>query len=92
MKMACVQALAELARTAPPSGMEQAGGVAIPKFGAEYLIPTPFDRRLVEVIPLAVAQAAMDSGAAQRPIQDMQAYQSRLQAIGRQAFESAQEE
>jgi malate dehydrogenase (oxaloacetate-decarboxylating)(NADP+) len=83
MKMACVQAIAELARTEPPTDMRQAGGVAIPKFGPDYLIPTPFDRRLVEVVPLAVAQAAMDSGAAQRPIQDMQAYHMRLQNIVR---------
>jgi malate dehydrogenase (oxaloacetate-decarboxylating)(NADP+) len=84
MKMACVHAIAELARTEPPSGMEQAGGAAIQKFGPDYLIPTPFDRRLVEVVPMAVAQAAMDSGVAQRPITDMQAYQTRLHEIGRQ--------
>ena len=82
MKMACVHAIAELARTEPGSGKEQAGGVRIPAFGPEYLIPTPFDRRLVEIVPMAVAQAAMDSGAAQRPIQDMQAYQTRLQQLG----------
>jgi malate dehydrogenase (oxaloacetate-decarboxylating)(NADP+) len=83
MKTACVHAIAELARTEPGSGKELAGGVKIPAFGPEYLIPTPFDRRLVEVVPLAVAQAAMDSGAAQRPLQDMQAYRTRLQNIGR---------
>jgi malate dehydrogenase (oxaloacetate-decarboxylating)(NADP+) len=83
MKTACVHAIAELARTEPASGKELAGGVKIPAFGPEYLIPTPFDRRLVEVVPLAVAQAAMDSGAAQRPLQDMQAYRTRLQNIGR---------
>jgi len=82
MKMACVHAIAELARTEPPADMEQAGGVAIPEFGPDYLIPTPFDRRLVEVVPLAVARAAMDSGAAQRPLQDMQAYQARLHQLG----------
>jgi malate dehydrogenase (oxaloacetate-decarboxylating)(NADP+) len=81
MKMACVQAIAELARTEPPTDMQQAGGEAIPKFGPDYLIPTPFDRRLVEVVSMAVAQAAIDSGAAQRPIQDMQAYRKRLQDI-----------
>jgi len=77
-----VQAIAKLARTEPGSGKEQAGGVKIPAFGPEYLIPTPFDRRLVEIVPMAVAHAAMDSGAAQRPIQDMQAYQTRLQQLG----------
>jgi len=82
MKTACVQAIAELARTEPGRGKEQAGGVKIPAFGPEYLIPTPFDRRLVEIVPMAVAQAAMDSGVAQRPIQDMQAYQTRLQKLG----------
>jgi malate dehydrogenase (oxaloacetate-decarboxylating)(NADP+) len=83
MKTACVHAIAELARTEPGSGKELAGGVKIPAFGPEYLIPTPFDRRLVEVVSVAVAQAAMDSGAAQRPLQDMQAYRTRLQNIGR---------
>ena len=83
MKMACVNALAELARTKPTSEEERDSGVTIPEFGPNYLIPTPFDRRLVEVVPMAVAQAAMDSGAAQRPIQDMQAYRSRLQELGR---------
>jgi len=82
MKIACVQAIAELARTEPGRGKEQAGGAKIPAFGPEYLIPTPFDRRLVEIVPMAVAQAAMDSGAAQRPLQDMQAYQTRLQKLG----------
>ena len=83
MKMACVHAIAELARTEPPSGMEHAAGVGIQKFGPDYLIPSPFDHRLVEEVPLAVAQAAMDSGAAQRPLQDMPAYQDRLREIGR---------
>ena len=82
MKMACVEALAELARTKPTSEEERGADVTIPAFGPDYLIPTPFDHRLVEVVPMAVAQAAMDSGAAQRPIQDMQAYHSRLQQLG----------
>ena len=56
--------------------------MTIPAFGPDYLIPTPFDHRLVEVVPMAVAQAAMESGTAQRPIQDMQAYQTRLQQLG----------
>jgi len=85
MKMACVQAIAELARTEPPTDMQQVGGVAIPKFGPDYLIPTPFDRRLVEVVPMAVAQAAMNSGAAQRPIQDMREYQTRLHQLVQQS-------
>jgi malate dehydrogenase (oxaloacetate-decarboxylating)(NADP+) len=82
MKTACVHAIAELTLTEPARGSEQAGGVAIPKFGPDYLIPSPFDPRLVEVVPMAVAQAAMESGAAQRPIQDMQAYQKRLHQFG----------
>jgi len=82
MKMACVKAIAELARTEPPQGMQQASDANIQKFGPDYLIPSPFDRRLVEVVPTAVAQAAMDSGAAQRPIRDMQAYQTRLHQLG----------
>ena len=82
MKMACVNALAELARTPPTPDKQTKGGVQIPDFGPDYLIPTPFDHRLVEVVPMAVAQAAMESGTAQRPIQDMQAYQTRLQQLG----------
>jgi len=81
MKTACVHAIAELARSEPLNKEQLAGGVTIPEFGPDYLIPTPFDPRLVEVVPLAVAQSAMDSGAAQRPIQDMQAYRTRLQII-----------
>jgi malate dehydrogenase (oxaloacetate-decarboxylating)(NADP+) len=86
MKMACVQAIAELARSEPLNKEQLAGGAKIPSFGPEYLIPTPFDPRLVEVVPMAVAQAAMNSGAALRPLQDMQAYRKRLQCIGRQGI------
>ncbi len=48
------------------------------RFGRDYLIPKPFDPRLIEVVAPAVAQAAMDSGVAQRPIADMEAYRQRL--------------
>jgi malate dehydrogenase (oxaloacetate-decarboxylating)(NADP+) len=86
MKMACVHAIAELARTEPAGGGQQAGGMAIQQFGPEYLIPTPFDPRLVEVVSMAVAQAAMDSGVALRPIQDIEAYRTRLQRIVQQGM------
>jgi malate dehydrogenase (oxaloacetate-decarboxylating)(NADP+) len=53
---------------------------ARPRFGRDYIIPAPFDPRLIHVVPMAVAKAAMDSGVAQRPIVDMAAYKSALSA------------
>lgn len=78
MQLACVRALAELARQ-PHSQEETAayGDQAI-GFGPEYLIPKPFEPRLLLTLPLAVAKAAMDSGVATRPIQDFTAYQTKL--------------
>ncbi|PJK12107.1 NADP-dependent malic enzyme [Lysobacteraceae bacterium NML95-0200] len=77
MKLACVRAIAELARK-EASDLGNAYGNDIPTFGAEYLIPRPFDPRLITVIAPAVAQAAMDSGVASRPIADMNAYREKL--------------
>jgi malate dehydrogenase (oxaloacetate-decarboxylating)(NADP+) len=51
-----------------------------PKFGPQYIIPVPFDPRLLSEIPAAVAQAAMDSGVARKPIVDMDAYRRALRA------------
>ncbi|MBS0464481.1 MAG: NADP-dependent malic enzyme [Proteobacteria bacterium] len=77
MKRACVHAIAELARReASDLGAAYAGEA--PKFGADYLIPRPFDPRLLGALAPAVAQAAMDSGLAQRPIADMDAYREKL--------------
>jgi malate dehydrogenase (oxaloacetate-decarboxylating)(NADP+) len=78
MKLACVRAIAEIARKeASDTGSAYAGEV--PKFGPEYLIPRPFDPRLLVALASAVAQAAMDSGLALRPIADMAAYREKLE-------------
>ncbi|MFN3724895.1 MAG: NADP-dependent malic enzyme [Allosphingosinicella sp.] len=79
MKIAAAQALAELAREAVPEEVAAAYGKAH-SFGADYIIPAPFDPRLMEVVPAAVAQAAMDSGVAQKPIADMAAYRTALRS------------
>jgi malate dehydrogenase (oxaloacetate-decarboxylating)(NADP+) len=76
MKVACADALAELAREEVPDEVAAAYRGNRPKFGPEYIIPVPFDPRLISTIPPAVAQAAMDSGVARRPIVDMEAYQA----------------
>src|SRR5262249_25704308 len=73
MKIAAARALAELAREAVPEEVAAAYGKAH-SFGADYIIPAPFDPRLMEVVPNGVAQAAMQSGVAQRPIKDLEAY------------------
>ncbi|KZK80982.1 NADP-dependent malic enzyme [Pseudovibrio sp. W64] len=79
MKVACAQALAELAREDVPDEVAAAYRGSRPRFGPEYIIPVPFDPRLISRIPQAVAQAAMDSGVARRPIVDMDAYGAQLQ-------------
>ena len=78
MKMACVNAIAELARMEASDVAAQAYGGEVPKFGPDYLIPQPFDPRLLVQLAPAVARAAMDSGVATRPIEDMDAYTERL--------------
>jgi malate dehydrogenase (oxaloacetate-decarboxylating)(NADP+) len=80
MKIAAVHALAELAREDVPDEVANAYQGARPRFGRDYLIPAPFDPRLVSVVPPAVARAAMDSGVARRPIVDMNAYRAELTA------------
>jgi len=77
MKVACVHAIAALARK-EASDLGSAYGDEIPSFGPDYLIPRPFDPRLLVELSSAVAQAAMDSGIAQRPIEDMAAYREKL--------------
>jgi len=77
MKLACVRAIAELARMEAGDLAGAYGGDA-PTFGPEYLIPRPFDPRLLVMLAPAVAQAAMDSGVATRPIADMDAYKEKL--------------
>jgi len=78
MQMACVRALAELARLEASDISTAAYGGKPLQFGPEYLIPKPFDPRLLAHLAPATAQAAMDSGVATRPIKDMQAYQEKL--------------
>lgn len=80
MKIAAAQALAELARADVPDEVAAAYGGVRPKFGPEYIIPAPFDPRLISYVSPAVAQAAMDSGVATRPITDMPAYRESLLA------------
>ena len=74
MKLACVRAIADLAMAEQNDEVASAYGNAELTFGPEYLIPKPFDPRLIAVIAPAVAQAAMDSGVATRPITDFDAY------------------
>ena len=78
MKIACANALAMLAREDVPDEVAAAyHGVQL-KFGPQYIIPTPFDPRLIWYIPPFIAQAAMDTGVARRPIEDMDAYRASL--------------
>ncbi len=79
MKIACARALAELARENVPDEVALAYGRKL-KFGRDYIIPAPFDPRLIHRIPPAVAQAGMDTGVARRPIIDMDAYRLGLEA------------
>ncbi|MBS3962800.1 MAG: NADP-dependent malic enzyme [Sandarakinorhabdus sp.] len=79
MKVAAAEALAALAREAVPDEVAAAyGGNRV--FGPDYIIPAPFDPRLIERVPAAVARAAMDSGVARRPLFDMEAYALELRA------------
>ncbi|MFP6556953.1 NADP-dependent malic enzyme [Paraburkholderia sp. B3] len=79
MEIAAVNAIAELARQEQSDVVATAYGIQDLQFGPEYLIPKPFDPRLIVKIAPAVAKAAMDSGVATRPIEDMDAYQQHLQ-------------
>ena len=79
MKIACAKALAALAREDVPDEVAMAYGRKL-AFGRDYIIPTPFDPRLIHVIPPAVAKAGMDTGVARRPIIDMEGYALGLKA------------
>jgi malate dehydrogenase (oxaloacetate-decarboxylating)(NADP+) len=81
MKLAAVHAIADLARAEASDIVANAYGAQPLKFGPDYLIPKPFDPRLIVKIAPAVAQAAMDAGVATRPIPDMDAYAQRLNAF-----------
>ena len=80
MKIAAAYALANLAREDVPDEVAAAYQGIRPKFGPQYIIPVPFDPRLLSEIPAAVAQAAMDSGVAGRSIEDMEHYKLQLSA------------
>jgi len=80
MKIAAAEALAELAREPVPEEVAAAYGGRAQSFGRDYIIPAPFDPRLMETISSAVAEAAVRSGVAQRPIADLNAYRQQLRA------------
>ena len=78
MKLACAHALADLARQDVPEEVAAAYHGQRPKYGPEYIIPAPFDPRLISEIPPYVAQAAMDTGVARRQIDNMDVYKKSL--------------
>ncbi|WP_221792097.1 NADP-dependent malic enzyme [Aquisediminimonas sediminicola] len=78
MKVAAARALADLARQQVPEEVAAAYGGKTPTFGPAYIIPAPFDPRLMEIVPAAVAKAAMDTGVARKPIMDMDEYRATL--------------
>ena len=80
MKIAAVRSLAALAREDVPDDVAAAYQGTRPRFGAEYIIPVPFDPRLISAIPVAVAKAAMETGVARKPITDLDAYARELSA------------
>ena len=80
MKLAAAHALAELARQEVPDEVAAAYGGQARSFGREYIIPAPFDPRLIEAIPVAVARAAMTSGVAKKPFFDEEAYRQQLRS------------
>ena len=77
MKLAAARALADLAREEVPEEVNAAYGTKL-SYGPGYIIPTPFDPRLIEIVPPAVAQAAADTGVAAKPIPDMESYRTEL--------------
>lgn len=78
MKVAAAKALAALAKTPVPAEVAQAYGVEGFSFGPDYILPKPVDARLIEVVSMAVAKAAVESGVARRPITDWEAYAQQL--------------
>jgi malate dehydrogenase (oxaloacetate-decarboxylating)(NADP+) len=80
MKIAAAHAIADLAREHVPEEVVKAYGGRDLKFGKHYIIPTPFDARLIQVVPMAVAKAAVETGVARKPIKDWEGYRKQLQA------------
>ena len=85
MKQACVKAIADLACKEATDVVAEAYKGEEFRFGREYLIPKPFDPRLIEEVPLAVVKAAMESGVATRPIEDLEAYRKKLNGFMNQS-------
>lgn len=85
MKRACVEAIAALAKTEPSQAVLAAYGVERMTFGRDYILPKPFDPRLIVEVSSAVALAAIETGVATRPISDMAAYRRSLEMLGREA-------
>ncbi len=81
MKLATVKAIADMATTTVPETVAVAYGGQALTFGPDYILPKPFDPRLIDTIPPAVAKAAMDSGVATRPIADLEAYARSLSRL-----------
>jgi len=81
MKIACAKALAKLARSPVDHEVLKAYSASDLSFGSNYLIPTPFDPRLISHLAPAVAQAAMDSGVATRPITSVKHYRAQLERL-----------
>src|SRR3974390_148826 len=79
MKVAAARALAELAREDVPDEVAVAYGTR-PKYGADYIIPVPFDPRLISFVPPAIAKAAMETGGARRPLCELEAYRAQLRS------------
>ena len=86
MQMACVDAIAEIARRASTDEIESVYENEKLQFGPDYLIPKPFDARLYAEVSFAVAKAAMDSGVALRPIEDLDAYREKLLAFSNRSL------
>eukprot|EP00903_Cladosiphon_okamuranus_P004308 g4306.t1 len=80
MKKACVKAIADMAHKEPNDAVAKAYAGHNLEFGPDYLIPKPFDPRLIEEVPIAVVKAAMESGVATRPVEDLEAYATKLKA------------
>jgi len=78
MKLAAVYALADLARQDVPASVLKAYGVNELRFSPKYILPKPFDPRLIEVVPVAVAKAATETGVARNPLQDAEVYAHEL--------------
>ncbi|MEQ9608475.1 MAG: phosphate acyltransferase, partial [Kiloniellaceae bacterium] len=80
MKIAAAEALAKLAREDVPDEVARAYEISTLRYGRNYIIPAPFDPRLIVAVPKAVAKAAMESGVARKPIADLHAYEQQLSA------------